>query len=129
MPTHENAVFGSPCSADLWTSDLGSRGFYGELFGWEVQEPSPEFGGYFMFTRDGVPVAGGMGDMGDMPAQDVWKIYLATDDIAKTVAAAERARALRAARDELAARLTPPYREGHSRRGATCSTWNLLPIC
>ena len=57
---------GSPCWADLWTSDVeGSGRFYGELFGWEAQEPSPEFGGYFMFTRDGVPVAGGMGDMGD----------------------------------------------------------------
>ena len=42
-----------------------------------------------MFTRDGVPIAGGMGDMGDMPANDTWKVYLATDDIAKTVEAAE----------------------------------------
>jgi predicted enzyme related to lactoylglutathione lyase len=50
---------------------------------------SPEFGGYFMFTRDGVPVAGAMGDMGDMKANDTWKIYLDTDDIAKTVEAAE----------------------------------------
>ncbi|MGZ4524261.1 MAG: VOC family protein [Mycobacteriaceae bacterium] len=92
MTTRESNLIGSPCWADLWTSDVeGSRRFYGELFGWEAQEPSPEFGGYFMFTRNGVPVAGGMGDMGDMPAQDVWKIYLATDDIAKTVAAAEAA--------------------------------------
>ena len=54
-----------------------------------AEEPTPEFGGYFMFTRDGVPVAGGMGDMGDMPADNSWKVYLATDDIAKTVKAAE----------------------------------------
>ena len=59
----------------------GAAAFYSELFGWEAQEPSPEFGGYFMFTRNGVPVAGGMGDMGDMPANNTWKIYLATDDI------------------------------------------------
>jgi predicted enzyme related to lactoylglutathione lyase len=90
MPTRDHAPIGSPCWADLWTSDVeGSRKFYGELFGWEGQEPSPEFGGYFMFTRDGAPVAGGMGDMPDMPAQNVWTIYLATDDIAKTVGAAE----------------------------------------
>ncbi len=83
MPTRDHAPFGSPCWADLWTSDVpGSRAFYSELFGWEAQEPSPEFGGYFMFTRDGVPVAGGMGDMGDMAANDTWKIYLDTDDIA-----------------------------------------------
>ena len=64
--------------------------FYSDLFGWEAQEPSPEFGGYFMFTRDGVPVAGGMGDMGDdMPADNTWKIYLNTDDITKTLEMAE----------------------------------------
>ena len=90
MPTRDHAPIGSPCWADLWTSDVeGSRKFYGELFGWEGQEPSPEFGGYFMFTRDGAPVAGGMGDMPDMPAQNVWTIYLATDDIGKTVGEAE----------------------------------------
>jgi uncharacterized protein len=90
MPTRDTAPIGSPCWADLWTSDVeGSRRFYSELFGWEAQEPSPEFGGYFMFTRDGVPVAGAMGDMGEMRATDSWKIYLATDDIARTLKAAE----------------------------------------
>ena len=91
MPTRDRAPIGSPCWADLWTSDVeGSRRFYSELFGWEAQAQSPEFGGYFMFTRDGVPMAGGMGDMGDVRANDTWKIYLATDDITKTVEAAER---------------------------------------
>ncbi|HVA06136.1 MAG TPA: VOC family protein [Acidimicrobiales bacterium] len=90
MPPRETPPTGSPCWADLWTSDVeGSCRFYADLFGWEAQEPSPEFGGYFMFTRGGVPVAGGMGDMGDMPAQNVWKIYLQTDDIAKTLETAE----------------------------------------
>jgi predicted enzyme related to lactoylglutathione lyase len=90
MPTRDSAPLGAPCWTDLWTSDVeGSRKFYGDLFGWEAQEPSPEFGGYFMFTRKGIPVAGAMGDMGDMPANDTWKIYLDTDDIAKTLLAAE----------------------------------------
>jgi predicted enzyme related to lactoylglutathione lyase len=90
VPTRTNAPTGSPCWVDLWTSDVeGSRKFYAALFGWEAQEPSPEFGGYFMFTRNGVPVAGGMGDMGDMKANNSWKIYLATDDIARTLGAAE----------------------------------------
>ena len=90
MTTREKAPIGSPCWTDLWTSDVaGSARFYGELFGWEAQEPSPEFGGYFMFTRDGVPVAGGMGDMGEMKADNTWKIYLASDDIAKTLELAE----------------------------------------
>jgi predicted enzyme related to lactoylglutathione lyase len=92
VPIRDHAPSGSPCWTDLWTSDVeGSRQFYGELFGWEAQEPNPEFGGYFMFTCDGVPLAGGMGDMGEMSANDTWKIYLATDDITKTVEAAETA--------------------------------------
>ena len=97
MPTRDHAPVGAPCWADLWTSDVeGSRRFYGDLFGWEAQEPSAEFGGYFMFTRDGVPVAGGMGDMGDMKADNSWKIYLSTDDLAKAleVAAAHGAQIL-----------------------------------
>jgi hypothetical protein len=89
MPTRDTAPIGSPCWTDLWTSDVeGSRRFYSELFGWEAQAPSPEFGGYFMFTRNGVPTAGGMGDMGDMAADNTWKIYLDTDDIATTLEAA-----------------------------------------
>jgi uncharacterized protein len=90
MPTRERAPLGSPCWVDLWTSDVeGSRAFYSELFGWVAEEANADFGGYFMFTRNGVPVAGAMGDMGDMKATNTWKIYLNTDDIAKTIAAAE----------------------------------------
>jgi uncharacterized protein len=92
MPIRTHASAGSPCWADLWTSDVeGSQRFYGELFGWEAQEPDPEFGGYFIFNRESVPVAGCMGDMGDMPANDTWKIYLDTGDITKTVELAEAA--------------------------------------
>jgi uncharacterized protein len=95
MPKRSRAPIGAPCWADLWTSDVeGSRRFYGELFGWEATDPDPEFGGYFIFQRDGVDIAGGMGDMGeDMPANDTWKMYLATEDITKTaeVAAANGA--------------------------------------
>ena len=93
MSTRESAPIGAPCWADLWTSDVvGSARFYGELFGWEAEEPNPEFGGYFMFTRNGVPTAGGMGDMGDTPemrANNTWKVYLATEDMAKTIEAAK----------------------------------------
>ena len=92
MPDRQHPPSGAPCWADLWTSDVErARKFYAELLGWEAQEPSAEFGGYFMFTRNGVPVAGCMGDMGDMKANDSWKIYLATPDIDATVRAAEAA--------------------------------------
>src|ERR1700722_9591588 len=91
MPTRDRAPLGSPCWTDLSTSDVeGSRTFYRDLFDWEAQEPSPEFEGYFMFTRNGIPVAGAMGDVGGVPATNRWRIYLATDDVARTVAAAER---------------------------------------
>jgi predicted enzyme related to lactoylglutathione lyase len=42
-----------------------------------------------MFTREGVPVAGAMGDMGEARAENIWKIYLNTGDIATTLSAAE----------------------------------------
>src|SRR5207253_9693820 len=54
--------------------------------GWTAEEPSEEFGGYFMFTRDGSPVAGGMGSA-DPNMPDVWSVYLTTDDATKTVEA------------------------------------------
>ena len=87
VPHVETFPIGAPCWADLWTSDVeASRAFYSQLFGWEAQEPSEEFGGYFMFNLNGAPIAGGMGDMGDMKANDSWKIYLSTDDIASATA-------------------------------------------
>jgi predicted enzyme related to lactoylglutathione lyase len=86
MTRRETAPLGAPCWVDLWTSDVeGSRRFYSELFGWVAEEPSPEHGGYFMFTRDGVPVAGAMGGTGEMPADNAWKPYLASNDLGRTL--------------------------------------------
>lgn len=86
MTRRDSAPVGAPCWVDLWTSDVeGSRRFYAEVFGWVAEAPSPEHGGYFMFTREGVPVAGAMGDMGELRADDTWKPYLATDDIERTL--------------------------------------------
>lgn len=92
MTKRESAPVGAPCWVDLWTSDVeGSRRFYAELFGWVAEEPSPEHGGYFMFTREGLPVAGEMGDMGEMRADDTWKPSLASDDIEQTLKLATEA--------------------------------------
>lgn len=91
LPTRDSAPHGSPCWIDLWTTDVdGSRQFYAELFGWEAAEPSPEFGGYWMFLREGIPVAGGMGPMGDATPDNRWKPYLATDDCTKTLETIDR---------------------------------------
>ena len=86
MPTRETAPIGAPCWVDLMTSDTErSRSFYCQLFGWTAEEPAPEFGGYFNFTKDGIRVAGCMGSQPDAEVRDVWSVYLATDDARKTV--------------------------------------------
>lgn len=83
---------GAPCWADLWTTDVeGSRRFYSQLFGWDALEPSPEFGGYWMFNRGDAPTAGGMGSMGDMTADNTWKPYFCTRDMEATLSKAASA--------------------------------------
>jgi predicted enzyme related to lactoylglutathione lyase len=62
-----------------------SRAFYGELFGWTIDDPGPEFGGYVSFLRDGIQVAGCMRNDGEQGAPDGWSVYLATADAAATV--------------------------------------------
>jgi len=86
MPIREAAPLGAPCWIDLLTSDAErARAFYRDLFGWTAEAPSDEFGGYFMFTKGGVPIAGGMPAMPDQAARDVWSVYLAVDDAQKIV--------------------------------------------
>jgi len=86
MTNRPAAPLGAPCWVDLWTSDVeGSRHFYAELFGWQAEEPSAAHGGYFMFTRAGVPIAGAMGDMGETRANNTWKPFFATQDIKHTL--------------------------------------------
>lgn len=88
MPVRATAPVGAPCWADLQTSDTErSTHFYTELFGWTAAKASAEFGGYFMFLRDGVPVAGCMKSDEAAPASDIWSVYLATDDAEKTLEA------------------------------------------
>jgi hypothetical protein len=65
-----------------------ARAFYSQLFGWTAEEPNEDFGGYFNFAYRGVRVAGGMKAMPDADMPDVWSIYLATDDAAKTAESA-----------------------------------------
>ena len=61
MSTRETAPIGAPCWFDLMTSDTDkARAFYTQLFGWEAEDPQPELGAYFNFTKDGVRIAGCM---------------------------------------------------------------------
>jgi uncharacterized protein len=89
MPAQEHAPIGAPCWIDLLTSDKeASVAFYRELFGWNAEPPDEQFGGYFMFTKDGVPVAGAMTGDPAAPVADAWSVYLTTDDARKTTEAA-----------------------------------------
>src|SRR6476660_5189128 len=88
MPLRDTAPVGAPCWIDLFTSDPDrSRAFYTELFGWKAEEPNPDFGGYWNFSKDDVLVAGGMRNQGG-GAPDCWSVYLATADADTTVASA-----------------------------------------
>jgi predicted enzyme related to lactoylglutathione lyase len=92
MTTRNPALAGTPCWADLWTSDVeGSRHFYSQLFGWDALEPDQQYGGYFNFARQGAWTAGCMGPMGDMTPNNTWKPYLSTDDIDGTLKRIEAA--------------------------------------
>lgn len=88
MSVYAKAPAGAPCWVDLYTSDTdAARQFYGRMFDWAAEEPAPEFGGYFNFTRNGVRVAGCMPAMEGMGIPNVWSIYFATEDAEKTLAA------------------------------------------
>jgi uncharacterized protein len=89
MPARDSAPAGAPCWVDLMTSDTErSRAFYGELFGWTAEEPNAEFGGYFNFRKDDVRVAGCMASQPGPGPANIWSVYLATDNAAKTLEAA-----------------------------------------
>src|SRR3954468_6301313 len=89
MPQRDAAPIGAPCWIDLFTSDPDrSRRFYSELFGWKVDDPGPDYGGYVNFVKDGVMIAGSMRNDGSAGTPDAWSVYLATDDAQATTDAA-----------------------------------------
>ena len=83
---------GAPCWMDLLTSDTArARAFYGGVFGWAAGEAAEQFGGYFLFSHDGVPVAGCMPRLPGLPGADDpdgWGVYLSAADAKSTVEAA-----------------------------------------
>lgn len=81
MPQRHEYSDGAPCWTDLSTPDLGrAQRFYGELFGWQFDEPDPRLGGYANIRKDGKRVAG---MMPMMPGQlaTVWTVHLKSSDI------------------------------------------------
>ena len=91
--THYDA--GTPCWIDLMASDVdAAAAFYTALFGWEADDQYDDEGTriYTNFLLDGKVVAG----MGSQPAEmagmpPMWNSYVATDDVAATLARVEDA--------------------------------------
>jgi uncharacterized protein len=82
-------VPGAPCWIDLYTSDPErATDFYGSLFGWTTLDPGAEYGGYFLFQSDGKVVGGCMRNDGEQGVPDTWTVYLTSDDVDRTAAAA-----------------------------------------
>jgi predicted enzyme related to lactoylglutathione lyase len=79
---------GAPVWMDLVTSDVeASVTFYTELFGWTCEESdAPE--GYRYFALDGRAVGGVMRNEADWGMPDTWSVFLRSDDVAATAAAA-----------------------------------------
>ncbi len=83
------SVPGQPIWVELFTTDPErAAAFYGDLFGWTIHDPGPEYGGYRLFQREGEPVAGLMRNDGSDDAPDSWTVYLESDDVGDTAAMA-----------------------------------------
>ena len=80
---------GTPNWVDLGTTDVAGAGtFYGELFGWTVEDLGPEAGGYGMARRGDKQVAG-IGPAMDPQRGSSWSVYFATDNADDTAAKVE----------------------------------------
>jgi uncharacterized protein len=91
MPKFDTYPAGTPSWVDLSSSDpAAAKGFYTELLGWTVDELGPEAGGYAMFQKGGLNVAGVGPIMGE-GQPSAWMTYVTTDDADASVAAAKAA--------------------------------------
>jgi predicted enzyme related to lactoylglutathione lyase len=70
-----------PTWVDLSSTDAeGSRRFYGELFGWNVEvNDDPQYGGYALARVDGGDAAG-IGPQQAPGAPTAWNVYVGTPD-------------------------------------------------
>ena len=79
---------GAPCWMDLVTSDVeASVAFYTALFGWtceQIEHPD----GYRYFRHDGRAVGGVMANDPGWGMPDAWSVFLRSDDVRATAAAA-----------------------------------------
>ena len=86
---------GSPAWIDYNASDFATQqAFYEALFGWTFTDSGEEFGHYRMITKDGASVGGAMDAdqlarmTGEPAPPAAWSVYLRTEDVDATLAAA-----------------------------------------
>lgn len=88
MPATDLAPLGAPTWVELFTSKPEvSRPFYAELFGWDVVDPGPDYGGYQNFTLGGSMIAGSMVNADPAAVPDSWSVYLHVADAAASAEA------------------------------------------
>ncbi len=71
------------------TDPAAAATFYRELFGWTVQEPNPQMGGYRVVQLGEAAIGGIMGCPEGTPKQSYWGGYVTVADLAATVAKCE----------------------------------------
>ena len=79
---------------DLTTTDIeGAKSFYSDLFGWTHEtSPAGETGEYTMFSKDGLPVAGGFQqspEMTEQGAPPAWLSYVTVENVDKAATNAQ----------------------------------------
>ncbi len=89
MATRDEPVaLGVPNWIELSSTDrAGAWTFYGELFGWQVQDTGAETGHYGIAVLDGREVAGLGEVMPESDGKSAWTTYLATPDVEATAEA------------------------------------------
>lgn len=94
MGKREKYEHGTFSWAELSTTDVGgAKSFYGELFGWDIQDlPAGEGITYTMFFKDGSPAAACAEQMPAQREQGMppnWLTYISVDDVDATTAKAK----------------------------------------
>jgi predicted enzyme related to lactoylglutathione lyase len=91
MPDAKTFVANAPAWIDLSSKDpAASRDFYSKLFGWKIDEPRPDAGGYMLATQGGKDVAG-LGPTQDPNQPTAWSVYIGTRDADATAKQVEAA--------------------------------------
>lgn len=81
MTTRDDAFPpGTPCWVDLSVADVdAARIFYEDLFGWQIQQPQEQFGGYANCSKDGKLVCG-LTPTTAPEQPNAWMTYICVDD-------------------------------------------------